>query len=111
MNLDTREENGVVIFELDGEVDLETSPQLREALLAQVNGGKSVVVGMADVAYIDSSGIASLVEAYQTARRNSSGFTLAQVSDSALRVLQLARLDKVFTIHSTIEESVTELST
>jgi len=111
MNLDTREENGVVIFELNGEVDLETSPQLRQALLEQVNADKPVVVGMAGVAYIDSSGIASLVESYQTARRNKTGFALADISDSAIRVLQLARLDKVFTIHDTIDAAVTELST
>lgn len=110
MNLDTREENGVIIFELDGEVDLETSPQLRQALLEKVNEGKAVVVGMADVAYIDSSGIASLVEAYQTGRRGSTGFALAAISDSALRVLQLARLDKVFTIHDTIDAAVKDLS-
>lgn len=111
MNLSTREENGIVIFELEGEVDLETSPKLRQALLQHVNAGKSVCVGMQDVAYIDSSGIASLVEAYQTSRRNSSGFALACISDSAVRVLQLARLDKVFTIYDTIEAAVSDLST
>ena len=110
MNLQSREENSVVIFELDGEVDLETSPQLRQALLEQVNAGKAVVVGMANVAYIDSSGIASLVEAFQTGRRNSVGFALADISESALRVLQLARLDKVFTIHTTVDEAVSSIS-
>lgn len=110
MNLETQEDQGVVIFKLDGEVDLETSPKLRQALLEQVNAEKAVVVGMADVAYIDSSGIASLVEAYQTGRRNKTGFALADISDSAIRVLQLARLDKVFTIHNTIEEAVADLS-
>jgi anti-sigma B factor antagonist len=111
MNLDTREENGVIIFELNGEVDLETSPLLRQALLDHVNKGTPVVVGMADVAYIDSSGIASLVEAYQTGRRSSTGFILANVSDSALRVLQLARLDKVFTITTTIDDAIKDLTT
>jgi len=110
MNIQISEKNGVAIFELDGEVDLETSPQLRKALLEKVNAGTAVIVGMADVAYIDSSGIASLVEAYQTGRKSTTGFALAAISDSALRVLQLARLDKVFTIHGTIDEAVTELS-
>ncbi|WP_419798898.1 MAG: STAS domain-containing protein [Terasakiella sp.] len=110
MNIETREINDIVIFELDGEVDLETSPTLRKTLLARVNVGKSVVVGMSGVAYIDSSGIASLVEAYQTSRRNSSGFILAEISDSAMRVLQLARLDKVFTIQATIDEAVSSLN-
>jgi len=110
MNITTREEKGIVVLELDGEVDLETSPRLRTALLEQVNLEKSVVVGLADVTYIDSSGIASLVEAYQTTRRNSAEFALAAISDSALRVLQLARLDKVFTIHATIDEAIHALS-
>ncbi len=110
MDLEIKEENGVVIFELSGEVDLETSPTLRQALLEKVNTGKSVIVGMENVHYIDSSGIASLVEAYQTGRRSRSGFALASISDSAMRVLQLARLDKVFTIHETIDEAVKELS-
>lgn len=110
MNIETREINDIVIFELDGEVDLETSPTLRKNLLVHVNVGKSVVVGMSGVAYIDSSGIASLVEAYQTSRRNNSGFILAEISDSAMRVLQLARLDKVFTIQATIDEAVSSLS-
>lgn len=111
MNLSTREENGIVIFELDGEVDLDTSPLLRKALLPEVNAGKSVCVGMQDVAYIDSSGLASLVEAYQTARTKNNGFALACISESAMRVLQLARLDKVFTIYDTIEAAVNDLST
>ncbi|SCA57350.1 Anti-sigma factor antagonist [Candidatus Terasakiella magnetica] len=111
MDLTKREENGVIIFELSGEVDLETSPQLRQALLEQVNNGQAVVVGMADVSYIDSSGIASLVEAFQTGRRNTTGFALANISESAMRVLQLARLDKVFTIHGTIDEAVSALNT
>jgi len=110
MNIETREINDIVIFELDGEVDLETSPTLRKSLLAHVNVGKSVIVGMSGVAYIDSSGIASLVEAYQTSRRNSSGFVLAAISDSAMRVLQLARLDKVFTIQATIDDAVRSLN-
>lgn len=110
MNIKTREENGIVIFELNGEVDLETSPTLRKALLEQVNLSKSVIVGMKEVAYIDSSGIASLVEGYQTSRRNTSDFALAAISDSAMRVLQLARLDKVFTIYDTIDDALSSLS-
>ncbi|WP_135075672.1 STAS domain-containing protein [Terasakiella sp. SH-1] len=110
MKLERREDNSIIIFELEGDVDLETSPQLREALLTEVNAGKSIVVSMADVSYIDSSGIACLVEAYQTGRRTSAGFALANISDKAIRVFQLARLDKIFTIHDTISEAVTELT-
>ncbi len=60
------------------------------------------------VSYIDSSGIASLVEAYQTARRASTLFALVAVSDAAMRVLELARLDQVFSIHATVTDALAD---
>lgn len=105
MNIESNEINGATVITLGGEVDLEHSPQARKALLDAVANNKKVVVDLSGVSYIDSSGIASLVEAFQTARKNGGGFTLASVSESALRVLQLARLDKVFTIAATVEEA------
>ena len=105
MNIESNEINGATVITLGGEVDLEHSPQARKALLDAVANNKKVVVDLSGGSYIDSSGIASLVEAFQTARKNGGGFTLASVSESALRVLQLARLDKVFTIAATVEEA------
>ena len=61
---------------------------------------------MSGANYIDSSGIASLVEAYQTARKSGSGFGLVEVSEGAMRVLELARLDKVFTIYGSLAEGL-----
>jgi anti-sigma B factor antagonist len=60
------------------------------------------------VSYIDSSGVASLVEGYQTAKKAGRRFGLIGVSDAAMSVLQLARLDKVFPIHANIEERLEE---
>ena len=96
------EERGRSIVRLEGEVDLETSPAVRSLLLEQVQTGRPVLVDMARISYIDSSGIASLVEAFQLARKQGSEFGLVQVSAAALRVLQLARLETVFTIHETL---------
>lgn len=103
MNLECREVNGTVVVELAGEVDLQHSPTVRKRLMELMFDRRHVLVDMARVAYIDSSGIASLVEAYQMARRNGTRFVLAAVSQPALRVLQLARLDKVFAISDTVE--------
>ena len=63
-------------------------------------------VDLAGVTYIDSSGVASLVEAFQAARKRRTGFALVSVGSAALRVLQLARLDKVFTIHETLADGL-----
>lgn len=100
----TREEQGFWIVSFQGDVDLESSPAARTVLLEGVGQGKDVLVDMSAVNYIDSSGVASLVEAFQNARQQGTGFALAAVSASALRVLNLARLDKVFRIHASLEE-------
>jgi anti-sigma B factor antagonist len=98
----TRRVAGTAVVTLQGEIDLQNSPDLRKELLACLAECQEVVVDLSGVDYIDSSGIAGLVEAYQTARRKKSGFSLAAVSPAAMRVLKLARLDEVFIISETL---------
>jgi anti-sigma B factor antagonist len=106
MMVETREVEGVVVVALEGEVDLQHSPRLRKVLMDLMLERRDVFVDLGRVAYIDSSGIASLVEAYQMARKNSTRFALIAVSDVARRVLQLARLDRVFAIADTVEAAL-----
>jgi anti-sigma B factor antagonist len=101
-----RHVDGCSVVSLRGEVDLEHSPAAREVLLSCVRSGRDLAVDLSGVEYIDSSGIASLVEAFQEARRRGSRFSLVAVSPAALRVFELARLDRVFTIHETLEEAL-----
>ncbi len=108
MEHSVREEGKTVIVGVSGDIDLESSPEARRVLLAEVDKGSPVLVDMSGVSYIDSSGVASLVESLQMARAKGGDFALAAVSESALRVLQLARLDKVFAIHDTIEDGLAD---
>ena len=101
-----RVEQGALVIALEGDVDLEHSPKARKVLLDGILQAKSVFVDMSGVTYIDSSGVASLVEAYQVAKQQGLTFALVAVNPAALRVLQLARLDKVFVIHDTLAEGL-----
>ena len=103
MKIESREMKGAVVVALAGEVDLQHSPAVRKHLMELMFERRPVVVDLGAVNYIDSSGIASLVEAYQMARKNGTRFVLAAVSAPAMRVLQLARLDKVFALADTVE--------
>jgi len=94
------------IVVLKGDVDLESSPAAREVLLKSVEGAGKVLVDLSSVTYIDSSGVASLVEALQAAKRNGGKFALVAASDPTRRVLELARLDKVFTMYTTVDEGL-----
>lgn len=90
--------DGVEVLRLSGEVDLQVSAQLRRALLDRLDGGRDVLVDLNAVTYIDSSGVASLIEAFQRARKDGRRFALARVPDGAMRVLKIAQLDRVFPI-------------
>lgn len=103
-----REEQGVVVVAFSGDVDLESSPAARQVLLNTVGKSSAVIVDLSGVDYIDSSGIASLVEGFQASKSAGNDFSLASVSDSALRVLQLARLDKVFAIHASVADGLSD---
>ena len=94
-----REERGTLVVELDGEIDLDRAPDVRELLLGCVARGRDVLVDLSRVTYIDSSGIASLIEALQNAGQGGTALGLVSVSREAMRVFELARLDKVFAIH------------
>jgi anti-sigma B factor antagonist len=90
--------DGVVLIRLSGEVDLSWSQQVRKAVLSALESGAAVGVDLSQVSYIDSSGIAALVEGFQGARARGSRFALVAVSDAVRAVLELARLDRVFLI-------------
>ncbi len=101
-----REQGGLQIVAFEGDVDLENSPAARAVLLEAVERGSGVLVDLSGVGYMDSSGVASLVEAYQESKKRGARFALVAVNPPALRVLELARLDRVFTIHASLEEAL-----
>jgi anti-sigma B factor antagonist len=84
------------LLKLGGEVDLHYSPSLREQILASLKGGRPLLIDLGSVSYIDSSGIASLVEGFQAAKTAGLGYGLLNISETAQQVLTLTRLDKIF---------------
>ena len=101
-----REVSNVTVVALTGDVDLQHSPDARKILLQCVEKKRPILVDLSGVGYIDSSGVASLVECLQSARKAGYKLALVSFSDRAKRVLQLARLDRVFTVCETIEEGL-----
>jgi anti-sigma B factor antagonist len=110
MKVQVRNLDKVSILDCSGDVDLYSSPRLRESLLAEIRpGGPSVLVNMSGVAYIDSSGIATLVEGLQLSRQTQTRFGLFGLRPNARSVLELARLHKVFAIFENETEAVEKI--
>ena len=99
----TEQQGDWAVVKLGGEVDLSWSQQARKAVLDALAKSQKVAVHLAAVSYIDSSGIAALVEGFQNARGKGQTFVLVAVSEPVLAVLKLARLDKVFAIRTSLE--------
>jgi len=83
-----------------GDIDLESSPKVREHLLDALEDKSNLHIDCSNITAIDSSGIATLIEAFQNAQRQKLDFKLVSVPENVMRVLQLARLDNVFPIES-----------
>jgi anti-sigma B factor antagonist len=108
MGFPVEEKQGFHVILLDGEVDLSRSPDARKVILKCLKKKHHVMVDLSAVEYIDSSGVASLVEGFQYARANNLDFGLLGVSDAAMSVLRLARLDQVFPVYATLDERIAE---
>ena len=106
MNTATRTHAGTTIVDVAGHIDLGSSPALRKTLLDSLKAGTRLAVNLAAVKYIDSSGIASLLEVLKEARNTRKTFVLFGLTPAVREVLQLTRLTGIFEIHETEELSV-----
>ena len=93
------------LVRVSGEVDLSWSQQVRRAILDALGANGHVGVELSQVSYIDSSGIAALVEGFQNARGKGQKFALVGPSKPVMAVLQLARLDKVFPLFADLDSA------
>ncbi len=99
LSIDTRTEDDLAIVQPAGDINLASSPQLRTALQAAVAQEKlRTVIDLAGVGYMDSSGVATLVEALQSTRRNGTKLVLCCMTERVRAIFQIARLDAIFTI-------------
>ncbi len=104
----TEEQNkdGYVQLTVNGEVNIHTSPKLRERLKPLLNESNSEVHVLLDgVHFMDSSGIATLVEGLQWSRTSGGRFVLSGLTPTVRDVFSLAKLDTVFEIVESSESA------
>lgn len=103
LQLDVKEHEGGTVIHAKGDVDLYSSPELRAGVLkAAGNAGAALGIDLSQVTYMDSSGVATLVEGLKASGDKGKKFFLVAPSASVLRVLSLARLDTIFEIKETL---------
>ena len=108
MQISTRQSGTSTIVDVVGDIDLYNSPEIRKVLLETIRDKRvpRVVINLKEVRYIDSSGVASLVEGLKVARNVNSRFMLYGLSPAAREVLELSRLIKVFEVYENEEQAL-----
>jgi anti-sigma B factor antagonist len=108
MDISTRQAGNATIVDVVGDITLYNSPEIRKVLidLLKAKGVRRVIVNMLSVKYIDSAGVASLVEGLKLSRDLKSSFALFGLSRTAREVLELTRLIKVFEVYATEDEAL-----
>ena len=108
VQISARRHDKTTIFDLSGDIDFANSPEVRQSVLREIRESRAsrVVVNLSQVRYIDSSGVASLVEGLKASRDLGSRFILFGLSTSAREVLQLSRLLKVFEVYENEENAL-----
>lgn len=104
MKTSSRDEKGTTIVDVVGQIDLASSPILRKSLLESLKGTHRLAANLNEVKYIDSSGIASLLEVLKEARQSKKQFVLFGLTIGVKEVLQLTRLTGIFEIHETEDQ-------
>ena len=104
-------DGGVVIIAVSGEVSWNTTPKLHETLIPLfANKREAVVLDLLGVSFMDSSGIAILIEALQRSLRSEISFRLSGVVPPVKHVLKMAKLEELFEIFDTREAALKDLT-
>jgi anti-sigma B factor antagonist len=108
MRISTRQSGNATIVDVVGDITLQNSPDVLNVVmdLLRKKHAPKVVMNLTSVGWIDSAGVASLVEGLKVARDLKSNFVLFGLGPAAREVLELTRLVQVFSIYNTEEEAL-----
>jgi len=100
LNISTRENGGVIVVDLVGRIALgETSAKLHEKLRELVNAGNSrILINLAEVTTIDSSGLGTLVAGYTTVEKAGGDMKLVNLTERVSELMTITKLYTVFEI-------------
>ena len=107
VQIDTSTHEGVAVVSPQGDVDMSSSPDLRTALKGAIAQGRpKLVVDLSQVHYMDSSGMATLVEAMRMCKDSRAKMVICAMNEKVKALFEIARLDQFFTIVETLDEAI-----
>ena len=106
MKISVRDVGIAKVVEVEGEVDLDTSPDLRRTLLDTLPTVSRVALNLGAIRYIDSSGIATLLEVLNRSQHLKREFVLFGLSPAVQEVFRLTHVIRIFQVFQTEKEAL-----
>ncbi|MGO8670627.1 MAG: STAS domain-containing protein [Capsulimonadaceae bacterium] len=104
-----RHVNGVPVLDVSGEIDIYTTPQFKESVTGAIDEGAStIVINMAGVEYMDSSGFGTLLSATKRLRPMHGSLRLYGCNDAITRMLQITRLNTIFGVYESEQDALAD---
>ena len=111
MQFKQEDKNGILVCYMTGEIDINTSPQIKKSFDKVIGSKKEkIVLNFKDVDYVDSSGLATLVEMLKGIRSYGGKLKLSNLSTKVKNLFEITKLEKLFDITPEEEEAVKSLS-
>jgi anti-sigma B factor antagonist len=104
MEIKTHTRGAVAIVELHGRFDANTMPQVKQALERAATA--RVIVNLADVHFIDSSGLSALIGAMKRCRQGGGDLNLCCLQQPVRIIFELTKLDRAFEMFATEKQAV-----
>ena len=107
MELKSFKQNEITIFQITGEINISTSPDLKKNF--ETMPSLKIVIDLEKVGYVDSSGLATLVEILKKSKSQGGQLALACMSDKVKSLFEITKLDKLFSIFATQQLALAKL--
>jgi anti-sigma B factor antagonist len=106
-DVETAERSGANVLTLRGEIDVYTAPQLRQAIVDVVDrGATNLIVDMAQVDFLDSTGLGVLVEGLKRIKAKDGSLSIVATQGKILKIFDITGLNRAFPIHASVEEAL-----
>jgi anti-sigma B factor antagonist len=106
MNVSLRVQDSARVVDISGEIDLKGSPVLRKTLFDALREFKKVALNLSGIRYIDSSGIAVMIEALRESQRLNRQFVLFGMNPVVYDVFRLTHVIRIFQVADTEQQAL-----
>lgn len=106
MKLSKQTENGIVVCKIEGEINIDNSYEMRKAFDEIISDKtKKVIIDLSTLLYIDSSGLATLIEMFQRLKKIDGELRLCCLNDKVKSVFEITKLNTLFSIHENLDSA------